>query len=58
MLYVRYVFVKIDGLIDQAFLLLTEKEKREIKCNTKIEMKQQNSIDTNLKIFTEGHKIY
>lgn len=58
MLYNKHAFVKIDWLLDQATLILTEKKKKEIKCITKVEVEKHNRIDKILKNFIEVYKIY
>lgn len=56
MLYIKHVSVKINWLLDQAILLLTEKKKE--KSNVTQSLKWNNSIDKILKNFTKGYKTY
>lgn len=50
MLYIEYVSVKIDQLLDQSTSEGRKKEK-------KFEVEQYNSLDKILKDFTSGYKI-
>lgn len=56
MIYIKHSSVKIDWLLDQAILLLMEKNRNQM-CH-KVEVEKNNSTDKILKNFTEVYKIY
>lgn len=51
MLYIKYVSIKIDQLLDQSTSEGRKKEK-------KVEVEYYNCLDKILKNFTSGYKIY